>query len=253
MKRKLWPLAVVVALAACRGSLAPDAAPQPSDLTVDQLIAKYETARGGDEKLKGIRSVKMTGTWELRGSGASPVTVMITPGHYLRRIEQSSGKATINAVDGQTTWSINPQLGLLRPSPMVPKDAARFRRLADPQGPLVDSQAKGNKVEVVGKLPWHDSQVYKLKVTFSDGAVSHLYLDAKSFLPVRFVGSLLTPDGQDIDIEYVYEDFRDVDGIKWPFVEKANAPSANFTQTISWKTIEVNQPLDESAFKAPAS
>jgi hypothetical protein len=264
MNRKIWPLALILALLACRPSetaqrqpsalLPPDPAPQSADLTVDQLVARYEAARGGEDKLKNIKSVKMSGRMATRDNSASPVTTMIAPGRYLRRIEQAPGSILINAVDGPATWEVSPRTGILKPTPMSAKDAARFRHFADPQGALVDHQAKGNQLELVGKQSWQGTQVYKLKVTFGDGGVHYLYLDAQSFLPVRLVSSLYVPPlGKDIDVEFVYEEYRDVEGIKWPMVEKGSAPEVNFVQTISWDKIEVNPPFDDSAFKAPQS
>jgi len=138
------------------------------------------------------------------------------------------------------------------PTPMVDQDAPRFRHLADPQGPLFQPHAKGNNVEVVGKMPWQDKQVYKLKVTFHDGAEDFVYLDAQSFLPVRKVNTMyVVRRKKSIDLEQTYEDYRAVNGVQWPFTEKANAPEADFSQTITWKTIEVNQPLDDAAFTGP--
>jgi len=262
MKRKIWPLLGILALMACRGEtqlfphhsepMAPDPSPQASDLTADQLIAKYEAARGGEQKLKGIRTVKMTGNWEPNIGEASPIMVMIAPGRYLRRIAKGSEVSMISSVDGPTTWEMIPRNGIIKPTPMSAKDTARFRHLADPQGPLVDAKAKGNKVEVVGKQPWGHSQVYKLKVTYSDGGSSFIYLDAHSFLPVRMVSSLFNRQmNKNIDSESVYQDYRDVNGVKWPFAEKVSVPDVNFKQAITWTSIEVNQPLDEAAFKAP--
>ena len=263
MRRKIWIMAVLASMMAClaseaqfhpTGTLTPDPAPKPSDLTVDQLIAKHSAARGGDQKLNGIQSVKMTGTWDSNAAGSSPITLMIAPGRFMRRIAQGSDVKMANVVDGQTQWELNPLGGLKKAAPMPAKSAARYRRLADPQGPLVNSKAKGVKVEVVGKLPWQSSQVYKLKVTFGDGAVSYLYLDAKTFLLVRTVTPVYVPQlNKDVDLETIYKDFRDVDGVKFPFVEEASAPETGSKSTTTWKTIEVNKPLDPAAFKAPAS
>lgn len=264
MNRKIWPLAVILSLMALRPSeaqrfqhpsppLAADPATQPSDLTADQLIAKSNAARGGEQKLKDIQSVKMTGKWESSQGTSSSVTVLIAPERYLRRIEQLGTQgSSVKAVDGETTWEITPQAGIFKPKPMVPKDASRYRHLADPQGPLVTPQAKGNKVEVVGRMAWKGSQVYKLKVTFRDGGVNHLYLDAKTFLPVRMVSNLwVHPLNKEVAFELLFQDYRDLDGVKWPYKEIVNAPEVGFVQTTSWKTIEVNKPLDPAAFKAP--
>jgi hypothetical protein len=253
MNRKLWPLALLVALTACGPSpMPPDAAHQPSDLTADQLIARYQAARGGEQKLQGIQSARMTGTWGRTANSPIPITVMIAPGRYLRQIGRGASLHSVKTVDGSTTWELGPEVGISKPELMVAEDAARFRNLADPQGPLVNAPAKGNKVEVIGKLPWQGSQVYKLKVTFPDKRVNYFYLDAQSFLPVRVVSTLYLPQiGREIDLEHIYQDYRDINGVKWPFTEKANAPQGRVAQVTTWKKIEVNPPLDESAFKMP--
>jgi hypothetical protein len=260
MTHKSLPLALILAFLACRPSetatrqpsskLAPDAAPVASDLTAEQLIEKYETARGGKEKLSGLHAVKMTGTMVTREVASAPTTLILASDRYLRRIEQGPNVTMIHVVDGTTAWEVNPRNGIVKPTPMSAQDAARFRHFADPRGPLVGAAAKGNKVEVVGRQAWRNSQVYKLKITYGDGSVHSLYLDSQTFLPVRLVSSLYVPPlHRDIDVEFVYSDFRDVEGVKWPFAEEGSAPEVNFKQTLTWTKIEANPPLDDSAFK----
>jgi hypothetical protein len=257
MHRTLWPLALMIlALTACGPSpLPPDAAAQPSDLTADQLIARSNAARGGEEKLRSIQSVKMTGTFGARPNSRIAAAAIITPGHYLRRIGGDGEELiSIKAVDGPAAWEVNPLAGILKPEAMVPEDSSRFRHLADPQGPLVDAQAKGNKVEVAGKLPWRGSEVYKLNVTFPDGQTNSVYLDAKSYLPVRVVGTVYMPMiNKEVGLELTYDDFKVVDGVKWPFTEKSKAPEGRVAQTIVWKKIEVNAPVEEAVFRNPRS
>jgi len=261
MSRKISLLALVVLLLACKGEsqlfhhgndpLPPDPAPQPSDLSADQVVAKYVAARGGEEKFKSIKTLKMTGTWE--ADTTAPVTVYVAPGRYSRRIGQGSQVTMMSVVDGQTAWEINTRNGIVKPTPMSADSAARFRRLADPQGgALVNAKAKGNKVEMVGKQPFKGAQVYKLKVTTPDGTVSYQYIDTKTFLTRRVLNSQYVPQlNKSIGIEVLHEDYRDVGGLKFAFKETANAPEANFSQTFSWDKIEINQPVDEAAFKAP--
>jgi hypothetical protein len=254
---------LIVFLMACKGEtqlsqlfhhggdpFPPDPAPQASDLNADQLLAKHAAARGGEQKLQAIKSVKMAGTWE--ANTAVPITVNIAPGRYSRRIAEGSQVTMWNVVDGQTHWEVNPRNGITKPKPMSDKDAARFRRLASPAGPLVGAKAKGNKVEVVGKQPLKGAQVYKLKLTTPDGTVSYFYIDAKTFLLRRVLNTQYVPQlDKNIETEILYSDYRDVDGVKFPFKEEANAPEANFSQTITWDKVELNQPVDEAAFKAP--
>lgn len=265
MNRRISTLAVGLALMACgalqaqlfhhtRDPLPPDPAPQASDLNADQLIAKHVAARGGEAKLKTLQTVKMTGTWQANVGSPAPATLMIANGRYVRRIAPDTDVAMLITIDNATNWELNKRTGVNKVQPLSPKDLARFRRLADPQGPLFNAKAKGNKVEVVGRMPWKDTQVYKLKVTYPDGGVTYLYLDGKTFQVVRSVTSFWVGAlNKNVESETVYKDFRDVDGVKFPFRETSDTPEANFTQTMIWSSIEVNKPLDEAAFKAPKS
>jgi hypothetical protein len=232
-----------------------DPAPKPSDLTLAQLLAKSAAARGGEQKLNAIQSVTMTGTWVTTQAKASPVTATFAQGgRFVRRIDSpdSSGNPSYKAANGTEAWEISPQIGIMKPTPMLPQDASRYRRLTDPQGALINPQGKKNKVELVGKTTWHDSDVYKLKVTYPDGSSNYIYLDAKSFLPVRIVDSLYVNQAKrEFDLEILFEDYRDVNGVKWPFLEKIKAPEISFAQTTSWKTIEPNKQFDPAIFKGP--
>ncbi len=230
-----------------------DPSTKPSDLKADQLLARAAAARGGDAKLKAVQAVTMTGKMETKQISSSPVTLTITPGHLLRRTEIKGGIEMIKAVDGQNAWEITPQAGITKPAPMVSKEAARYRRLADPQGPLVDAATKGNKVEILGKMAWQKSQVYKVKVTFKDGGVNYLYLDDKTYLLVRVVNTMFVPQlNKEVDVEVLYLDYRDVDGVKWAFKEKVNAPEVGFAQELRWEKIEVNKPIAAGIFKQPS-
>jgi hypothetical protein len=261
IRKTLTLTALTVALLACRAqaqlhetpTLPPDPAPQASDLTIDQLVAKYEAARGGEAKIKAIHTVKMTGEWSSNTGSATPVLVQVAAGRWMRRIAQGSDIKMANVVDGAKTWEMNARNGITKPTPMSAADGTRFRRIADPQGPLVDAAAKGDKLEVAGRTTWRGAPVYKLKVTYKDGGASDFYLDGKTFLLTRVVSYQFVPQlNKTIAAETAYQDFRDVDGIKYPFSEKVSVPEANFSQSITWSKVEINVPLDEAAFKGPA-
>ncbi len=241
----------------CRGlhsssPLPPDPAPTPSDLTADQLLDKSAAARGGWGTLRSVHSVRFSGTMETAQIAKSPVTLTLTPQHYFRRTEIKGGVELIKAVDGEVAWEVTPQAGIVEPTPMIPKEGARFRRLADPLGPLVDAATKGNRVEVVGKMAWAGSTVYKLRVTFPDGGVNSLYLDEKTFLPTRLVNTMFVPQlDKDVEVEVRYSDWQMVEGSAWAMHEAANAPEVGFKQEIVWQKVEINPEVDPSIFALP--
>ena len=56
---------------------------------------------------------------------------------------------------------------------------------SDIDGPLVDYQAKGNKIEYLGHDTVDGDDVYKLKVTLKNGDIVYYYLDPDTYLEIR--------------------------------------------------------------------
>jgi hypothetical protein len=48
-----------------------------------------------------------------------------------------------------------------------------------------------------------------------------------------------------------YEDYRDVDGVKVPFVVRTSSPDLGASTTITYKEITHDKPVDESRFTTP--
>jgi len=56
---------------------------------------------------------------------------------------------------------------------------------SDFDGPLVNYQQKGNKVEFTGKDTFEGTDTFKLKVTLPNGDVYVYYLDAEYYVPIK--------------------------------------------------------------------
>src|SRR5262249_33969964 len=134
--------------------------------TVDELIQKNIAARGGLEKLRALKSLKMTG--KLRTDGVELPLVV-----YIKRPGMARGEATLQgmrfvlAYDGEAVWEINAFDGKTAPERLPPdnEDARGIIETADLDGPLIDYKAKGSTVEFAGKEEVESTPVYKLKVT----------------------------------------------------------------------------------------
>ncbi len=241
MSRKTLPAVITAAV------LAAPAAAQ----TADQVIAKSLEARGGLDKLKAVHSIRMTGRMSVGADDLAMVVEMKRP-HEVRVETSGRGKTAVQAYDGKTAWGI-PPTGSGR-AEVLPSDLANaIAEQADIDGPLVDYQAKGNRVELVGREGKVDGRsAFKLKVTRKDGAVAYYFLDTRSYLPIR-VEATRTVHGRVMEAEGTMGDYRQAGGFLWPHRLENGAKGMPDKQVITIDKIEINPPLDDARFKMPAS
>ena len=218
--------------------------------TVDEIIAKHIAALGGITKLKTLQSIRMTGDFETGGMQAGFTQVFKRP--MKMRLDISvQGLTMTQAYDGEKGWQVVPFTGKKDPEPMTGDDLKNAQEQADLDGPLMDYKKKGNTVELIGKEKIAGKDSYHLKVTLKNGGVRHLYLDAVTFLGQKTSAKTMTR-GTEVELESVLSDYKEVDGLKFPFViEQHQVGGEGPGQKIIFKKIEVNVPVDDSIFKMP--
>ena len=91
-------------------SCSPPRPPGPRPRTVDEIVAKNLAARGGLDKLRGLQTMKMTGTINVQGMDM-PLTVMTKRPNLLFQEMTMQGQRMVSAFDGAKVWAINPMLG----------------------------------------------------------------------------------------------------------------------------------------------
>ena len=105
------------------------------------------------------------------------------------------------------------------------------------------------KISLLGKSKIGYREVYVLDLQPASGAVEKLYLDAETFLPVR-INTTRTSGRVQAPVEIYLDDWRAVDGIKYPFRMTQSFPGLNLVFNV--KEIKHNVPLDARMFEAPA-
>ena len=118
------------------------------------------------------------------------------------------------------------------------------------EGSLVNYQAKGTSVELLGQEAVDGVPAYKLKVTKKGGTVQYVYLDATTFLPIKTTGRRKQM-GQEVDFESMPGNYRAVHGVMIPFTvrQKLNGKDAMEVTVIN---VDINTPIDDSVFRMPA-
>jgi outer membrane lipoprotein-sorting protein len=219
--------------------------------TADDIIAKNIQARGGPDKLKSVQSIKATATMAM-GPGMEAPGVLIQKRGNLARLEFTvQGLTAVQAYDGKNAWQIMPFTGKKDPERMSADEAKEVEEMADIDGPLVDYKSKGNQVELLGKEKIEGTDAYKLKVSLKNGDVQTEYIDADSFLEIK-EETKRTVRGSEQVVESAIGDYKEVDGIVFPFAVESGVKGSPEKQKLTITRMELNLPVDDSIFKMPA-
>jgi len=238
---RISPLLVALVLPVLSLTLAADDQKPPS---VDDIIAKSIEARGGIDKIKGLESMRMSGTAELNDQIQAAVRIVNKRPNLTRFEMDVNGATLVQAFDGKSSWSVNPFGKSSAPEAGPEARSRELREHTDMNGLLVDYKAKGRKVDLDGTEDVGGSSAWKLKVTEKDGGADYVYIDTRSFLMVKSSSAHM---GANI----TFGDYRPVDGLMLPFRIEQNAAAGKVVMTLD--KIEINVPVDEAQFKMPAA
>ena len=225
--------------------------------TVDELVAKYYAARGGYEKIKAIQSLKITQTVANPFSSTKVVILKKRPGLVRWELTPAGQPVAIpRAINAEGGWDTQQGKVVPRPEIMVKEERDID---ADLEGPLVDWKAKGHTVTFEGTEKVGTGSGYKLKVITKGGVSREILLDGKTYLPIRESGRMsLPPDpkGNPRFNQHVfsYSDWRDVNGVKFPFAVDEERTGGPITQSLATyvEKIETNIPVEDAVFASPA-
>jgi outer membrane lipoprotein-sorting protein len=247
MLRKVTILGLTMAMALL-GAAAP--AQDGGDLTLEQVIAKNLEAKGGEDKIRAIKTVSIEGNMMMGPGMEAPLTWIWMHPNKMRMAFQVQGMEGIQAFDGETAWMVMPFMGKTEPEEMTAEQTQSLQEEADFQGPLMDYEKKGYQVELLGKEDVEGTEAYKIKVTYGSGSIAYIYLDAEYFLEIK-QESKRKVQGQEIEGVMSVGGYKDVDGIMVAHSRTIQPKGAPAGQTITFNTIQFNTDVDESLFSMP--
>ena len=222
-----------------------------SALTVDELIAKNIEARGGLEKIRSIQSLRQTGKVQFGSTALGYAWLGKRPGMVRSEISWQ-GLTSVSAYDGTVGWRINPFRGRIDPEKMAADDVKPMQLDADMDGPLIDYQAKGNKVEYLGTEDVDGTDAHKLKVTLKNGDVRYIYLDPDYYLDIRVIDQTRIRGAQQ-ETETDLGDYEQVNGVFLPFSIESGPKGGPKDAKVTIDKAEANVELDDALFHFPAA
>ena len=219
--------------------------PPPTE-TLDQVISKYQAALGGKAALAKATTRVLTGTVTTRDLQTSNVAVKETDNGRYRIDIASQPAATIRVVDGKTGWSQGGFNNMVRDLEGLGYQQAA--RIADFGLPLhladrYESLSVARYGNVDGK------PTIALSGRPYPGVTEQLQFDRESGLLLRRTITTATPLGP-LPEQIDYSDYRDVSGVKVPFVVRY----VTWRDVTTEKLVDVkfNVPIAAEEFAKPA-
>jgi hypothetical protein len=160
------------------------------------------------------------------------------------------GQTAVQVFDGTRGWKLRPFLGRHEVEPFSAAEQQVASQQTDLDGPLIDSAAKGYKVELVGTETVEGHAAYKLRVTSKHGQVRHVWVDTGTFLEVRVDGSRQL-DGKPRAVWTTYRDYRPVDGLMIPYLLETTVEGVQGSEKILVERVALNPKLDDSLYSKP--
>lgn len=223
-----------------------------SSQTADELIAKNIEARGGIEKMKAIKTLRITGKFEGGGGFTASVGQENERPNLIRQTFVLQGMTAVQAYDGTTGWQIQPFGGKKDPELMGEDDLRDLLLDAEFDGPLVDYKEKGSTVEFLGHDVVDGDDALRLKVTLKNGDIIYDYLDPDTFIEIRReIQQFIRGSVRDRVVGL--GSYKPVNGVMFPFSLSSGPKNHPDAQTTTVQKIEANLTIDPADFALPAS
>jgi outer membrane lipoprotein-sorting protein len=220
--------------------------------TADDIIAKYIKTIGGLERIQAVQTLRRTGRFTGGGGFEAVVVQESKRPNRIREEFSLQGMTAITAYDGQAGWKIEPWQGKKDPEALSEEELRDIVEESDFDGPLINYQQKGNRVEFVGMEQVEGTDAYKLKVTLANGDVRYYYMDTDYYVPIKIETKRMIR-GAEQEFETSLGDYKAVNGWYLPYSYETGPRGSQDRSKITFQRVEANVSIDDGRFVRPAA
>jgi len=212
----------------------------PEGLTPENVIDNYIEAIGGRENFDKIqdRTTEMTG--KVQGFDVRITAYQKAPNLFRQDIEASgmdqniiyNGEAGAMLINGNKQEITGSELEKLK-----------YEATLDL---LLNLDSLGINLRLAGIEKVNNKDSYKIEMVLPSGTKWIQYFDPETGLKVKESKSISAPQGN-FTQEIFYEDYREVEGVKYPFTIKQTLGPQSFTFTVD--SIKVNSGVEDEKFE----
>lgn len=212
----------------------------PVNITAQGVINKYIYAIGGIDKFKSVmdRTTEMTGT-----AMNQPISIIVKqkyPDKLFQELKAGEVTQLLYYSNGKGTMVIGTEK-----TEIDKKELERLMMDATMQL-LLNPESFGVKTEFLGIECVDSVDCYAIKLTLPSGIRWFQYYSMETDLKFKETKEIQTKQGL-FEQETYFSDYRDVDGLKFPFAIKQHIGLQEIELTVT--SIEINTGLDDSVFE----
>ena len=221
------------------------------ELTASQIVEKNVAARGGLEAWRKIQSMVWVGHIESANAPAPslPFVLEMKRPNRTRFEIRLQNQTSIRMYDGTRGWKLRrASQGKPQVQPYTPEELNFARDAQVIDGLLVDYQEKGAAVVLDGVDDVDGHKAYRLNVTLPSGVSHHVWIDARTFLDVKYDRKSYNAVGQTAILSVNYRNFKTIGGLQIPLVIETHAEIAKATDRMLIDNVTLNPQLEDRDF-----
>ena len=216
--------------------------------TVEEIIAKHETAMGGAQKWSGLKSLRSISKFSMQGMDIQ-TTMNMLAGKAIKVEVEVMGNKMITCFDGSSAWMQRPAMmgGTEKPEDLPQEQVGSLKSQIFPGSALMKARAEGNSIEVESKEKLDGADVYVLSAKDKAGKETTIYVSASTFYVLK-TSSKLNVQGQEMEVEISYSNYKPVEGLMFPFTIEQPSPMGGGKMEVEVSQIDLNPTIDLAFF-----
>ncbi|MFH2001993.1 MAG: hypothetical protein ABIK28_20125 [Planctomycetota bacterium] len=225
---------------------------------LDEILARNFETRGGQDKLKEVKSLICNGKMVVNKINECPLTLWRLYPDKTKMEVNMMGRRLVQAYNGRFLWWINPYAENSKPEKQAKSDEDEFFETARPlcMDSLIRYKEARHTLEYLGREEMEGTPVFKLKLTERKDKSTLFYLDAETGVELKTVTCIVKGKGY---MEYACSlgDYQEEGGLMFPFSMDFAVTTSDENKTIHMSLIvtriELNSELKPKDFDMPVS
>lgn len=216
------------------------------------MARTHVEAIGGMTRIEALRALRAVGKVTTGGQTLRFRMIAARP-NRVRLETEGGGRSLIQAYDGENLpWEIDTAAWPPTHRLMKEAAAAMFTGDAEFDDPLIDSEARGYRLDLAAEGMVDDRKVARLLVTRNGGVPFFLLLDLETFFIVQRIDPRRQASGREAEVVTRYDRFRPVNGVLLPHSVEVSL-DGRLVQSTLIESMEANPKTDTGVFRRPES
>lgn len=207
--------------------------PIPEGMTAANVIDKYITAIGGEDKVMAIKTTMMVANATIQGTPLVMTSKSSAPNKTSQEIAVMGNVMQKSIFDGEKGYS-----------------ESRGQR-TDMEGDDLEEAKEGNAI--ISDLNYKSGTLLRIEPIDGRNTIvlkhknNEVFYDMETGLKVKSIKVTKGPDGADVKIPTLFSDYKEVNGVKFPYsiIQKMGPMELNF----EIQEIKVNEGVTDADFK----